>query len=153
MRQYSLVSVLVIWLSVLCAALLQIMPLPPIIDSLRPNWVLLVGLYWSIALPHRFNLGSAWICGIIVDLIWGTTLGINALAFVVSHAIVVVHFQKIRSFSIWQQALLMCSISLLYQTISYIAELWLNDVSMPSGYFHASFVPMLAWAVVIFSLA
>jgi len=145
MRAHPITSVFVIWLSILCAAFLQIMPIPPFLDPFRPNWILLVALYWSIAMPHRFNLGSAWIAGVILDLVWGTTLGLNALAFVLVSTIVVIHFQKVRSYSIGHQALVMTGISGLYQSLSYLFELSLSDVIMPSGYYLSSIVTVLAW--------
>lgn len=145
MRQYSLVSLIVIWCSLLCAAFLTIMPVPTFLDAFRPNWILLVALYWSIAMPHRFNLGSAWFAGIMLDLVWGTTLGINALAFVLASTVVVIHFKKIRSFSIGHQAIIMTAISALYQLLSYLFELWLNDAIMPQGYYFSSLVTIVAW--------
>jgi len=145
MRSSSLVCGVVIWSSILCAAFLTIMPIPTIFDAFRPNWILLVVLYWSIALPHRFNLGSAWLAGIVLDLVWGSALGINALAFVLACTLVVIYFQRIRSFSIGHQALLMTGVSVLYQFLSYLFELWLNDVVMPSGYYFSSLVTIVAW--------
>jgi len=145
MRQLPTISLLIIWLSVLGALLLQIMPIPPLIDAYRPNWVLLVGLYWSMALPSRFNLGSAWLCGLMLDLVWGSPLGINALAFVIVHCATVLHFKKIRSFSIWQQALLIGCISFSYQLLSYFFESWLNDVRIPDGYYFSSLSALVVW--------
>jgi len=145
MRQHPVISLLIIWFSVLCALLLQIIPLPPLIDAFQPNWILLVGLYWSLALPSRFNLGSAWLTGIMLDLAWGSPLGINALAIVIVHCATVVHFKKIRSFSIWQQTLLISGISLLYQLLSYLFESWLHGVRMPNGYYFSSLTALIIW--------
>lgn len=145
MRQYSIVSLAIIWCSIICAALLQIIPVPPLLEAFRPNWILLVALYWSLALPHRFNLGSAWVSGFVLDLLWGTTLGINALAFVCTLTIAVAQHRKIRSFSIWQQALLAVLFSFLYQVLSYFIESGLNGARIPQHYYYSSLVALVVW--------
>ena len=43
------------------------MPLPSLLDAYRPDWVALVVLYWVIALPHRINIGTAWVAGLLLD--------------------------------------------------------------------------------------
>ena len=42
---------LVIYLSLLVALVLMILPLPDAVQIYRPNWVALALIYWSMALP------------------------------------------------------------------------------------------------------
>ena len=53
-------SRLIILLTFLVALMASIMPLPLSVDAFRPDWVLVVLLYWCLALPSRVNVISAW---------------------------------------------------------------------------------------------
>ena len=61
-------------ITLLLAFILQIIPLPTQFDVFRPDWVLLALSYWTMALPNRVNIGVAFVCGLILDLLQGTTL-------------------------------------------------------------------------------
>ena len=50
--------------SLIIALGLQIVPLPIQVDLYRPDWVLVVLSYWCMALPHRVNVGIAFVTGI-----------------------------------------------------------------------------------------
>ena len=70
----------VILLSFMLALLLDIIPLPLWVDRFRPDWPALILIYWSMALPHRVGIGSAWVLGLLVDAAKGTLIGQHALA-------------------------------------------------------------------------
>jgi rod shape-determining protein MreD len=75
-----------IWVIVLTffiAYLLAIVPVPEWAMSYRPEWVPLVLIYWVMALPYRVGIGSAWIAGLVLDILEGSILGLNALALVI----------------------------------------------------------------------
>lgn len=153
MRRGPLFSLVIIWLSILCAAFLQIMPLPPFFDAyIRPHWLLLTSLYWCLAMPHRFNVASAWVVGLMLDVLWGTTLGLNGLAFGLCSAIVVHQCQKIRSYSVWHQALIFTIVVVIYQFITATLTSWLDDALVDSHYYVASLISLLAWPWIFFTL-
>ncbi|WP_115720045.1 rod shape-determining protein MreD [Gallaecimonas mangrovi] len=97
-------NVIVIGLSLLLALVMAIIPLPLAIDVFRPDWVLLVLLYWTLALPHRVSVGVAWCCGLLIDIMLGTTLGVHALALTLVIYVAGMNFQRVRNFPVWQQA-------------------------------------------------
>ena len=86
---------LVIWISLLVALVLQIVPLPTQVDVYRPDWVLVVLAYWSMALPHRVNVGVAFLTGVAVDILVGTTLGIHSLSLSISIYILAANYQRL----------------------------------------------------------
>ena len=87
----------IIVVTVLLSVMLSIMPMPYSVSVFRPDWVLLVLIYWSIALPHRVNVGVAWLVGIFMDVLLGSVLGIQGAVFAVVVYLATVNFQKIRN--------------------------------------------------------
>ena len=96
---------LVILISLCIAMLLTILPMPEWARPFRPQWVSLVLLYWTIALPHRIGVGSGFVIGIVLDVLTGTLLGQHALGLSVVTFIAIQLHQRIRVFPFWQQSL------------------------------------------------
>lgn len=109
-------------LSILIALVLSIMPLPLELKPWRPDWVVMVVIYWTIALPHRVGIGTAWVVGFLLDILLGTVLGIHAFALSLVVYICASNFQKIRNFSVWQQAALI----MVFLTLYHLVIFWLN---------------------------
>ena len=74
---------LVIYLSLVVALVLMILPFPDWVQIYLPNWVALVLIYWSMALPKRVGLWFAFFTGIVLDTSQGTLLGQHSLALVI----------------------------------------------------------------------
>src|SRR3546814_3960270 len=74
-----------LWLlpvSIIAAPLLGLLPLPPLVQPLRPYWLALVVAFWVIEEPDRAGLGFAFAMGVIGDLAFGGILGEQALRLV-----------------------------------------------------------------------
>jgi rod shape-determining protein MreD len=95
----------VILVTLCVAMLLMILPMPEWARPFRPQWVTLVLLYWSIALPHRIGVGSGFMVGIVLDVLTGTLLGQHALGLSIVTFIAIQLHQRIRVFPFWQQSL------------------------------------------------
>ncbi|WP_221075968.1 rod shape-determining protein MreD [Agarivorans aestuarii] len=131
--------------SLFIALILAIIPLPLIADAFRPDWVLVCVFYWTIALPHRTNVGIAFVVGFILDLLLGSTLGVRALAMSIVAYIAATNFTRLRNFSVWQQALVVGGLTGLAKVVVFWAEYLVQDIQLPSGYFYPVITTTVAW--------
>ena len=134
-----------IYLSLFVALILTVMPMPQLVKLARPDWVLLVLMYWTMALPQRISVGTAFFSGFIVDVLVGTVLGVNALAFSVVIFIVAQHHLKIRNFSVVQQSLLLGLLLALYQLLLFWLSHFLTGVYFMPQYLWPVVTGMLVW--------
>lgn len=138
--------------SLLVAFLLATIPLPDTLNLLRPEWVLLALLYWSIAWPERVGLLTAWVIGILVDLVEGALLGQHAISFVLAAFFAVSLHQQIRMFSLTQQTLLVAFTITVYELIDGLILEISGDASFSSLLFLPVFLSTLLWPVISVSL-
>ena len=94
----------VILLTFFAAGVLAVLPLPAWLQWGRPEWVALTLIYWCIALPHRVGIATGLVVGGGVDVLEGAILGQNALAMVVVALLSLLLYQRLRVYSLWQQA-------------------------------------------------
>ena len=103
--------------SLVVALILMILPLPDWAQMYRPNWIALVLIYWSMALPNRVGLWFAFFCGIILDTSLGTLLGQHALGLVVVVFFNLNFYQRIRVLALAQQAIYVFALLLINQVV------------------------------------
>ncbi|WDD98175.1 MULTISPECIES: rod shape-determining protein MreD [Thalassomonas] len=136
---------IIILFSLLIALMATIMPMPLSLDAFRPDWVLVVLLYWCLALPNRVNVITAWVMGFLMDVLLGSVLGVHAAAMALSVYIIAVNFQKIRNFSVWQQALIVGVSAALYHLLVFWLQRFLTDIVFLPSYLYPVFTTIVLW--------
>ncbi len=136
---------IIILLTLLMALIVTIIPMPIGADVFRPDWVLVVLLYWCVALPSKVNVVTAWFMGFILDVLLGSVLGVHAAAMAISVYIIAGNFQKFRNFSLWQQAMIVGVSATLYHLIVFWLQHFLTDVVFLASYLYPVFTTIILW--------
>lgn len=105
--------------SIFLAVLLMLVSLPEVISWYRPNWVLMVLIFWTMVLPHRVGVLSAWCTGLLLDLLYGGLLGQQAFLFAVVIYVVYKMQRRLIVFPVWQQALWVGVLVFFYQLFNF----------------------------------
>lgn len=95
----------IIFITLAVAVVLMLLPLPPLLEPLRPYWVALALLYWCLETQDLVSLGLAFAVGIVLDLLTASLLGQHALSLVVLVYLATRFRARLRFFPPWQQAL------------------------------------------------
>ena len=110
--------------TVIGALILTLLPLPSWLEIIRPGFLALTVLYWSIAAPRAGGIALGWICGLLLDAFEGPILGEHALALAFLAYIGIREHQRIRSKPIFQQSLIVFAALLFYEVVLFAIDGW-----------------------------
>jgi rod shape-determining protein MreD len=101
---------------------LRIVPFPHLVRVLNPDWVLLVMIYWTLALPYRKGIFTAWSIGLLTDVLTGRLLGEYALIYtLITYCSIALH-KQLRQFPLVQQSLFIFACLLTAKLLTFIIE-------------------------------
>ena len=121
---------IIILLSILLGLILTQMLLP--LGYMAPEWLLLINIYWAIALPTNKKLILAFISGYFVDILYGQVLGLTSLTYVVLIYIILRLYNSLRYMTVTQQMVVISFFILIKQHFF----VWSNSViGINSEYF------------------
>jgi len=127
-------GLVIIWFTIFAGMVLVLVPMPqffPVeLGFLRPDWVAMILVYWIIALPHRVGIPMAWLAGIAVDVLLGSPIGQHALSYVLIAYVAGSLYQRVRMFSVWQQAAILFALLGLNQLVGF----WIESVVGLTGW-------------------
>jgi rod shape-determining protein MreD len=124
-------------LAVLVALALTVLPLPPWLDVLRPAFLVLAVLYWSINSPRTGGIALGFFAGLTLDVFQGPVLGQHALALALVSYIAVREHQRILSKPAFQQALIVFAALAVYEFVVFAIDGWSgHPVTSPLRWVH-----------------
>ena len=131
--------------SLLLALLLGLVPLPAILQPLRPYWLALVLAYWVLEEPDKVGLGVAFLLGLLADLVFGGLLGEQAMRLAILAFILDRFRARLRFFPLSQQALAIGGLLLNDRIVTTVVHLALGEPTLPWPYWWAPVLGMLFW--------
>jgi rod shape-determining protein MreD len=134
-------------LSAVVALILTVLPLPRWLDVVRPAFLVLTVLYWSVNAPRAGGLAIGFFAGLMLDVFQGPVLGEHALALSLITYIAVREHQRIRSKPAIQQALIVLAALLMYEVVLFMIDGWTgHPVTSPLRWVHP-FTGAFIWPV------
>lgn len=140
------------WIGIVLALLLMLVPLPALIEPLKPYWPALVLIYWALETSDRVTVGLAFGIGLAADLLNGALLGDQALRLAVLVFIVLRFRSRLRFFPMWQQALAVWLLLFNNHVLQALIRAFAGDSPMPVLSWLAPVVGAVIWPFVFLLL-
>jgi rod shape-determining protein MreD len=138
--------------SIVVALLLGLVPLPAMLQPMRPYWLALVLAYWVLEEPEKIGLGAAFMLGVVADLVFGGLLGEQAMRLAIFAFILDRFRARLRFFPLSQQALAIGGLLVNDRVVSAVIHLVLGAPQHPWTFWWAPLLGMLLWAPLHFAL-
>lgn len=102
-----------------------VVPLPDLVEPLRPNFVALTVLWVCLLSARATGLLLAWMSGLMLDALHGLLLGQNALALVLIAYIALKMRLRIRAFPVLHQSMVVLGLLLLNEFVLF----WIDGLA------------------------
>ncbi len=104
------------------ALVLAIFPMPRMLDYIRPEWVAMTLIFWTLVSPSKAGIFLGFMMGLLVDVMHGDVLGQNALALSVLAYLCLLMQSRMRLFNSVQQSFLVFVLVGLYLLVCFWVE-------------------------------
>ena len=138
-----------LYISLILAFICLLLPWSGILLQARPDFLLLVIIFWLIRAPNLCNIGTAWFVGLFVDLATGGTFGQYALAYTVTAFFAVIYQRRLVLFNGTQQLFYVFLLLIIAQIILLILKTFAGGLSLGWAYFIPSITGVLLWKIVM----
>ena len=140
-------NIVKLYASLLFAFIANLLPWFGIGMTYRPDFVLLVLIFWIIRAPQLCNIGTAWFAGLLVDLVTGGLFGQYALAYALTAFFAANYQRRLVLYTLWQQAAYVFILLLLTQVTVLLLKVFAGHDAMGWSYFLPSFTGIFIWQI------
>lgn len=140
MEQLTLKFPGAILLSLLAAIIISIIPLSENLQSWRPQWLALAIVHWGIFFPKQINYLTAWITGLLLDSLLGTTLGQHALGLTIVLFVTIRLSERITPKTLIQQFFLVFISIGTYMLVN----LWIRGLTLDKPHSWSYWMPLIS---------
>ncbi|MDZ4141840.1 MAG: rod shape-determining protein MreD [Methylotenera sp.] len=140
-----------VYLSLFCAYIFLLLPWSGFALKIKPDFMLLVLIFWLIRAPNLCNIGSAWFVGLFVDLATGGIFGQYALAYTITAFVAVSYQRRLVLFNGTQQLFYVLLLLLISQVILLILKTFSGAQFIGWAYFIPSITGVLLWFIAVTS--
>ncbi len=140
---------LVVLTTTIIAMVFTVVPLPTWLAIVRPAFLVLTVLYWSIMLPRAGGLLLGYASGLALDVFQGSLLGEHALALAfVTYLVIRLHLMM-RAKPLFEQSLFVFAALMIYETLLWVIDGWSgHPLSTPVRWVHTA-TGALIWPLVV----
>ncbi len=141
------------WLSLvitfILAATLEMLSLPDMLNSFRPEWLVLTLVYWLLRYPERVGMAAAVVAGLVMDVMAGSYFGIHMLAMSVISYLVLAMQQRLKMFPVVQQSIVVFFIVGIELMVVYSLRSALSVVDSGLDYLWQALASAMFWPVIL----
>ena len=141
---------LIILLTLVIGLMLTLMMLP--LGYIAPEWILLINIYWAVALPSNTKMLLAFVSGFFVDIVLGQPLGISSLSYVIFIYIILSLYNSLRYMTVPQQMIMLFFLLIVKQHF-FVWTFYMFGLEMDyQALIIGSFITAALWPLIYFSL-
>ena len=141
---------ILILLTILLSLFVSLITLP--LGYYSPEWILLVLIYWAIAIPSINKLFLAFLLGFLTDIVLGQILGISSLFYVILIYIVLRLYNSLRYMTIAQQSFVIFFLIIVKQHLLIWAYIIIGKTIEYQAILIGSFMNAFLWPIIFIAL-
>ena len=141
---------IIIILTLFLGLMFSLIMLP--LGYIAPEWLLLINIYWAIALPSNKRIFLAFLSGFFIDIVFGQPLGISSLSYVIFIYIILHLYSSLRYMTISQQMVVIFFLLIIKQHF-FIWTFYVFGLNIDyQSLIISSFMTSALWPAIYFSL-